>query len=92
MFVTAEEIYADKLLTTHEAAKVLGVSIDAVGAWLRDPEKKAKVFPHAYKKGPTRRSAWRIPMADIEAFMEAQTGLPAGGALRGNDADTDEEE
>lgn len=55
----------NEILTTAQAARVLGVSIGQMGKWLMLGD-----FPNAYRLNPLRsQSAWRIPKSDIDAFI-----------------------
>lgn len=51
---------------TREVCKILNCSHQLISLWIKQGE-----FPHAYKLNPTRRnSPYRIPHADVEAFLE----------------------
>lgn len=56
----------EKLLTSPEVAKRLGVTPATINNWA-----KAGYFPRAYRINPmSSRSAWRIPEGDVDAFVE----------------------
>ena len=55
-----------KVLTTLEVSRILGVTKASVSLWLKDGH-----FPNAFKVNPRKRfSAWRVPQADVDAFIE----------------------
>ena len=57
-----------KTYSVSEAAERLGVIPRTVQVWIRKGR-----FPHAYKLDPFgKRSSYRIPVEDIEAFEEAR--------------------
>jgi len=55
------------LLTTSKVAKMLGVTQTTVSQWA-----DAGFFPNAFRLSPRRKSPWRIPNADVEAFIARQ--------------------
>ena len=56
----------EKILTSPEVAKILGVNPTTITNWA-----KAGYFPRAYRVNPmSKRSAWRIPQGDVDAFVE----------------------
>lgn len=55
-------------LPSTEVAKRLNKSRATILRWC-----KAGVFPNSYKSGPYKQSDWRIPEADVQAFIEKQT-------------------
>ncbi|MCC6192289.1 MAG: helix-turn-helix domain-containing protein [Anaerolineales bacterium] len=57
----------DKLMTAEDVAAALQVTVQTVANYC-----KAGVFPGAFKTGPGRTSAWRIPHEDFSAYMEEQ--------------------
>jgi len=57
------------VLTTVQAAKILGASVGAVNKWIDEGD-----FPNAYRLNPSRpKSPWRIPKGDIELFIKKRT-------------------
>ena len=65
----------DDLLTTNQAAELLGCSVRAIVNYVRRGH-----FPHARKMDPTKRnSPLRIPRADVLAFQERQVLAPSRG-------------
>ena len=64
----------EKLLTTAEAGKILGVSTDTVLDWFNAGE-----FPGAYKLNPTRRnSPIRIPHSAVQAKLQQRQAAYKG--------------
>ena len=61
MLLTVE---SEKMLSTEEAAQLLGVTVESINRWLR-----AGHFPNAWRINPHNRSRWRIPQSDIDAFV-----------------------
>jgi excisionase family DNA binding protein len=57
----------EELLTTSKVAKMLGVTQTTISQWA-----DAGFFPHAFRLSPRRKSPWRIPKADVEAFIARQ--------------------
>lgn len=59
--------------STHETARYINCSLRAVQLWVAQGE-----FPNAYKINPSRRnSPYRIPRADVEAFLAKRQTRPA---------------
>ena len=54
-----------EILTTTQAAKLLGVSVGQMGKYL-----VAGHFPNAYRLNPHLQSHWRIPRSDIDEFIQ----------------------
>jgi len=62
-----------KLLKTTEAAERLHVHPDTVRRWIKDGR-----FPNARKLGPTDKSPYAIPEADIAAFEQSLQVIQTG--------------
>jgi excisionase family DNA binding protein len=59
-------------LTVVETSNLLGVSIRTVQAWVTLGE-----FPNVHKLNPSKRnSPFRIPRADVEAFLSKRQAKP----------------
>jgi excisionase family DNA binding protein len=66
MVTQLELVLEEQIMTVTEAGQLLGVTAATIGQWC-----KAGYFPNAYRINPRmRRSPWRIPKRDIEAFIE----------------------
>ena len=61
-------------LTVIQTAKILGANIRTVQTWITLGE-----FPNVYKLNPNnkRNSPYRIPRADVEAFLEKRRSKPS---------------
>ena len=56
----------DEMLTCAQVAKQLSVSVATVTRWVQQG-----YFPNAWRINPrAKKSFWRIPKRDIEAFFE----------------------
>jgi excisionase family DNA binding protein len=56
---------SNEIYTAKEAAEILGVKGRTIRLWLL-----SGYFPNAYRLDPTKRSVYRIPKEDIQAFIE----------------------
>lgn len=54
----------EDIMTVPEIAKKLKVSVNTISRWCNEGR-----FPHAYKAG----RPWRVPRADVEAYLLALT-------------------
>lgn len=59
------ETKPDEVLTTAQVAKILGAAVVTIHFWIKDGE-----FPNAYQLRPHKKSTWRIPKSDVDAFIE----------------------
>jgi excisionase family DNA binding protein len=60
----------EEILTTKQAAALLGISVGQMGKWL-----VAGHFPNAYRLNPNLASHWRIPRSDVNEFIQLRRKL-----------------
>lgn len=57
------------VISVAEAAELAGVTVQAIRDILRDDDRRAAIFPGAYRtSNHPQRGEWRIPRAEVEAW------------------------
>lgn len=68
LFADARDAVYDTVLV-KQAAEIAAVSVQAIRDVLRDDERRAAIFPGAYRTSDhPQRGEWRIPRAEVEAY------------------------
>ena len=71
--MTAQEVYAGKLLFKEEAAALLKTNKHTITNWYYKG-----LFPNAFRNGPGSNSPIVIPEGDVIALQAELSGKPAG--------------
>lgn len=68
-------VKADRLLTTREVTKILGIGWNTLYRYIKENRLKAhKLGTRGYSRDSKNRMHWRIKQSDLDDFIEGVTG------------------